>query len=76
MIKTTIDGRSTKLRFLDQCSLFSNLDRYEKYKLLDVVHPQWFRNGDVIVREDEIGDLFYIVEDGVVECLKKDENPE
>jgi len=63
--------RSTELGFLDKVNLFKNLDRFEKLSLLDGLRAQWFSRGEVIVREGEIGDLFYIVEEGHVECWAK-----
>ena len=57
-----------ELGFLDKVNLFANLDRFEKLSLLDGLKAQWFNKGEVIVREGEIGDLFYIIEEGHVEC--------
>ena len=56
--------------FLNKVDLFKNLDRYEKLSLLDGLKAVWFDKGDIIVREGDIGDLFYIVEEGHVECLQ------
>ena len=33
-----------------------------------------FKKGDVIIREGERGDIFYIIESGTVDVLKKGEN--
>jgi cAMP-dependent protein kinase regulator len=50
--------------------LFRNLDKYEKLKLLDGLQVQWFKKGDAIVRAGERGEIFYIIEQGHVDCLK------
>ena len=47
------------------------MDKYDKLSLLDGLKSVWFNKGDIIVREGDIGDLFYIVEEGHVECLQK-----
>ena len=47
------------------------MDKYDKLSLLDGLKSVWFDKGDVIVTEGDIGDLFYIVEEGHVECLQK-----
>ena len=47
------------------------MDKYDKLSLLDGLKAVWFDKGDIIVREGDIGDLFYIVEEGHVECLQK-----
>lgn len=57
--------------FLNNVDLFKNMDKYDKLSLLDGLKAVWFDKGDVIVREGDIGDLFYIVEEGHVECLQK-----
>jgi cAMP-dependent protein kinase regulator len=54
---------------LQNVELFVNLDKYEKLKLLDGLKVQWFKKGDAIVREGERGEMFYIIEEGHVECL-------
>lgn len=71
VIKSVVERRATELGFLDKVNLFKNLDRYEKLSLLDGLKAQWYHKGEVIVREGEIGDLFYIVEEGHVECWGK-----
>ena len=71
VIKSVVQKRATELGFLDKVNLFKNLDRFEKLSLLDGLRTQWYNKGEVIVREGEIGDLFYIVEEGHVECWAK-----
>ena len=71
VIKSVQQKRSTELGFLDRVSLFNNLDRFEKLSLLDGLKAQWYNKGEVIVREGDIGDLFYIIEEGHVECWSK-----
>ena len=69
VIKSVLHQRSTELGFLEKVDLFKNLDHFEKLSLLDGLKAQWYNKGEVIVREGDIGDLFYIVEEGHVECL-------
>ena len=71
IIKSSVDRRSTELGFLEKVDLLNKLDKFEKLKLIDGLKAQWFRSGDIVVREGDIGDLFYIVEEGHVECLHK-----
>ena len=75
IMKTVLNRRATELNFLNKVDLFKNLDRYEKLSLLDGLKTVWFDKGDVIIREGEIGDLFYIVEEGHVECFQKQNIP-
>jgi len=71
VIKSVVLKRSTELGFLDRVDLFKNLDRYEKLSLLDGLKAHWYSKGEEIVRAGDIGDLFYIVEEGHVECWSK-----
>ena len=66
-----LERRSTEFTFLDKVDLFKNMDKYDKLSLLDGLKSVWFDRGDIIVREGDIGDLFYIVAEGHVECLQK-----
>ena len=66
-----LERRSTEFTFLDKVDLFKNMDKYDKLSLLDGLKSVWFDKGEVIVREGDIGDLFYIVAEGHVECLQK-----
>ena len=60
--------RSTELGFLNRVDLFRGLDKFEKLSLLDGLKPLWYNKNEVVVRAGDIGDLFYIVEEGHVEC--------
>ena len=71
IMKTVLKRRSTELHYLNRVDLFKNLDRYEKLSLLDGLKAAWFYKGDTIIREGDLGDLFYIIENGHVECLQK-----
>ena len=71
IVSSVLQRRSTELTFLDNVDIFSNMDKYDKLSLLDGLKVVWFDKGDIIVREGDIGDLFYIVEEGHVECLQK-----
>ena len=68
ILQTVLNRRRTELDFLNAVELFDNLDRYEKLSLLDGLKAVWFDKGDIVVREGDIGDLFYIVAEGHVEC--------
>ena len=56
--------------FLDNIDIFQKLDRYDKIKLIDMLNTKVLRNGDYVFREGDIGDCFYMIEDGKVDCIK------
>lgn len=49
-----------------------SLGRFDKLKLLDGLEIKRFFKNDYIVEEGEDGDYFYIVEEGLVECVKNE----
>lgn len=71
VVHAVLERRSTEFTFLDKVDLFKHMDKYDKLSLLDGLKSVWFDKGEVIVREGDIGDLFYIVAEGHVECLQK-----
>jgi len=56
--------------FLASVPLLENLNDAERAKLADVLQPREFGDGEVVVREGEVGREFYIVEDGEAEASK------
>jgi len=46
------------------------LDKYDKLKLLDMLATRVVQPGEYVFREGDPGDLFYMIEEGVVDCLK------
>lgn len=70
IIKSSLDKRTLKTEALDKIGLFDKLDKNQKLKLAEGLSTVYFRKGEFVVREGEVGDNFYIIEDGEVECLK------
>lgn len=70
VIESRKQRRSTELGFLDNVDLFKKLDKYEKLRLLDGIKVQWFNKTEAIVRAGERGEMFYIIEEGHVDCLQ------
>ena len=68
VVQSALVKRSTELGFLNRVDLFRGLDKFEKLSLLDGLKPLWYNKNEVVVRAGDIGDLFYIVEEGHVEC--------
>ena len=44
------------------------LETYEKLKLIDGLKREDFTDGEILIHEGEVGDYFYIIEKGSVEC--------
>ncbi len=56
--------------FLGSVPLLQNLDRYERLKIADALTTEVFADGQVIVREGEPGDKFYLILEGQVKVTK------
>jgi len=50
--------------FMSKGALFAYLDDYEKLQLIDSLKSTSYKQGDFIIKEGEIGDTFYILEEG------------
>jgi len=59
--------------FLKSVALLSSLGSYERSQIADALVAETFRQGDVVVRQDEPGDKFYIVEEGALYATKGSE---
>ncbi|MEK7474779.1 MAG: cyclic nucleotide-binding domain-containing protein [Candidatus Coatesbacteria bacterium] len=55
---------------LQRISFFQNLKMAELDALLNAMEKQTYRKGDVIIRQGEVGDRFYIVASGKVGVFK------
>ena len=51
--------------------IFEQITRYEKLKLLDGLEVKNYDAGEVIIRQGDPGDYFYIVESGNVDVFKQ-----
>ncbi len=67
-----IRERNIRLHFLDNMKVFEKMDRYKKLKLLDGLEVQYFNKDNTVVKENEKGEYFYILETGSVKCTKVD----
>ncbi len=66
----TIKRRHINLSYLSQVELFKNIEQYEKIKLLDGLKIENYKKEEFVFREGDVGNNFYIIEEGECECLK------
>ena len=50
--------------------ILSIIKPYELMKISDVLKTATFKKGDYIIKEGEMGDVFYILEEGECEATK------
>lgn len=48
-----------------------SLDQYERLTMIDALVPVTFQDGDVIVKQGDPGDEFYIIEEGTAIVLQR-----
>ncbi len=56
--------------FLGSVPLLQNLDRYERLKIADALSSESFADGEVIIREGDEGNKFYLILEGQVKVEK------
>ena len=57
-------------RFLENVPLLSELTPYDVITIADALKPVTYSAGDVVVREGDLGDYFFIVESGEVKVTR------
>ena len=76
ILATTMKRREMHEGFLSRTAIFDTLSREERASIADALNPSEFSAGEVIVREFEHGDVFYLIEEGEVKCTKEDDDGE
>ena len=55
--------------FLSTVPLLSGLNAWEKAKIADALETEIFETGDVVIRQGDVGEYFYLVESGEAEVI-------
>lgn len=55
---------------MKKVEILSSIDPYELTQISDALKTVSFRPGDYVIREGEMGDVFYIIEEGEAEATK------
>eukprot|EP00388_Colpodella_angusta_P022801 GDKJ01058293.1.p1 GENE.GDKJ01058293.1~~GDKJ01058293.1.p1 ORF type:complete len:328 (-),score=84.05 GDKJ01058293.1:628-1611(-) len=56
--------------FVSNVEVLQELDAYEKSKVCDALKRVTFKSGEVIIKEGDQGDRFYIIQEGTAEAIK------
>eukprot|EP00047_Mylnosiga_fluctuans_P002525 m.224863 g.224863 ORF g.224863 m.224863 type:complete len:357 (-) comp11163_c0_seq1:82-1152(-) len=76
LMGSTIRKRQKYQSFLEQVSLLKDLDKWERYSVADALEPAEFKEGEVIVKQGDKGDEFFIIVDGKVTVTQTNEKGE
>ena len=71
IMASAVKVRNVRFQFLDKVKIFEQITRYEKLKLLDGLEVKNYDAGEIIIRQGDPGDYFYIVESGNVDVFKQ-----
>ncbi|KAI8927704.1 cyclic nucleotide-binding-like protein [Entophlyctis helioformis] len=74
LMENTSRKRRMYESFLEEVPLLVSLEPYERHKIADALESVTFSDGDVIIRQGDVGDNFYIVESGEASVTQTDEN--
>jgi CRP-like cAMP-binding protein len=66
LMENTSKKRRMYENFLEEVPLLVSLEAYERHKIADALESVTFNDGDVIIKQGDVGDAFYILETG--EC--------
>ena len=57
-------------KFLKSVDIFSTINQYEISQICDALVIKRFKKGDIVIKQEERGDDFYIVEEGTLQATK------
>lgn len=67
MTRSLTDKREHSRAVLNNISILSSLDSAVQLRLADALQPAKFEKGAVVVRQGDIGDNFYLIDEGTAE---------
>lgn len=73
LLEVTARKREMYEAFLKDVAILGGLLLYQRSKLADALHTEVYRPGEVIIKEGDVGENFYLVESGEAEVVKEKE---
>jgi cAMP-dependent protein kinase regulator len=74
LMENTSRKRRMYERFLEDLPLLTSLEPYERHKIADALESVSFNDGEVVIKQGDVGDAFYIVEAGEAVVTQTDNN--
>ena len=72
LMRTTMEKRNQNRGFLANVDILKQLNEYEILTMADALMEETYQQGDVICRQGESGNSFYIIKAGSVVCTQTD----
>lgn len=71
LMENTARKRRMYERFLEEVLIFKSLEEHERHKIADSLESVQFNDNDIVIRQGDVGDNFYLVESGEAVCYMK-----
>ena len=71
LMRITVLKREKYGTFLQKVPIFATMNRYDRMLICDCLEPIEFAEDDVILRQDEVGDSFYLIVSGTVKVVQR-----
>ena len=62
IVKASMNKRNVQLGFLENIKLFASLNKFQKLKLVDGLTKVEVKQGEMVIKEGDQGEEFYIIE--------------
>jgi len=77
LMNSTIEKRKMYESFLEKVPILEQLTKWERMVIADALETHTFAPGDVVIKEGELGDRFYIIVEGEAKVYQqRDKGPE
>ncbi|PVU93220.1 hypothetical protein BB561_003382 [Smittium simulii] len=76
LMERTSRKRKLYEKFLEGVPVLQNLESYERQKIADSLESVTYLDGEVVIKQGDKGDCFYLIEDGEAQVIKSSENNE
>jgi cAMP-dependent protein kinase regulator len=74
LMENTSRKRRMYEAFLEEVPILVSLEAYERHKIADALESVVFNDGDLVIKQGDVGDNFYIIESGEATISKTDDN--
>ncbi|KDO16671.1 hypothetical protein SPRG_00979 [Saprolegnia parasitica CBS 223.65] len=71
IMETTMKKRDQYKGFIEKVPLLESLSEYERLTVADALRVATFNDGEIIIRQGDDGNLFYIISEGTAVCTKQ-----
>jgi CRP-like cAMP-binding protein len=73
LMENTSRKRRMYESFLEEMPLLTSLEPYERHKIADALETATFSAGEIVIKQGDPGDCFYMIEAGEAQISQKDE---